>query len=79
MASLLSIPLIEEEGCHIEYASNMDRVVKTPQGVLLPLKRDTGLNQGMTYIDMRERKEGSGMIQSVRKNFDNFTGKYIDK
>ena len=33
----------------------------------------------MPYIDMREWKEGFGMIQTLRNNFDRFTGKYIEK
>ena len=40
----------------------------------MPFKRDTGLTKGMPYINMREWKEGFGMIQTVSKNFDNSTG-----
>ena len=54
-------------------------IVTTPQGVVIPFKRDTGLTNEMPYIDMREHKEGFGMIQNVRKNFDNFTSKDIEK
>ena len=46
---------------------------------MIPFKRDTGLTKGVPYIDMREWKEGFGMIQTVRKNFDNFTGEDIEK
>ena len=34
---------------------------------------------GITYIDMRERKEGFGMIETVRKNFEGFTKEEILK
>ena len=33
----------------------------------------------MPYIDIRECKEGFGIIQNFSKNFDNFTGKDIEK
>ena len=33
----------------------------------------------MSYIYMREWKEVFGMIPTVRKNFDNFTGKENEK
>ena len=46
MANLLSIPCLEEEGYHIEYASDKEWFVTTPQGVVIPLKRDTGLTKG---------------------------------
>ena len=42
-------------------------------------KRDTGLTKGILYINMREWKEGFGIIQTFRKNFDNFTGEEIEK
>ena len=79
MANLLYIPLLGEEGYRIEHAINKEWVVTTPQGVVILSKRYTGLTKGMPYIDMRECKEGFGIIQTVRKNFDNFTGKDIDK
>ena len=56
MENLLSIPCLEEEGYHIEYARDKKWVLKTPQGVVILFKRDTGLTKGMTYINMRERK-----------------------
>ena len=54
MSNLLYIPCLEEEGCHIEYATEKKWVVTTPQGVVISFKRDTGLTKGMPYIDMRE-------------------------
>ena len=56
MANFLSIPLLEEDRSHIKYARNMDWVVTTPQGVVILFKRDTGLSEGMPYIDIREQK-----------------------
>ena len=69
MANLLYIPCLEQEGYHIKYYSYEEWVVKTPQGVIIPFKRDTGVTRGMPYIGMREWKEGFGMIETVRKNF----------
>ena len=79
IANLLSIPCLEEEGYHIEYASDKERVLKITHGVVIPFKRDTGLTNGIPYIDIREWKEGFGIIQTAKKNFDNFTGKAIKK
>ena len=62
MAKLLSIPCLEEEGYHSDYSIYKEWVVTTPQGVLIPLKIYTGITKGMPYIDMREWKEGFGMI-----------------
>ena len=56
MANLLYIPCLEQEGYHIKYDNDEEWVVNTPQGVIIPSKRDTGVTRGMTYIDMRERK-----------------------
>ena len=53
--------------------------MKTPQGVIIPFTRDTGVTRGMPYIDMKEWKEGFGMIETVRKNFEGFTNEDILK
>ena len=73
MENLLYIPCLRKEGYHIEYASDKEWFVTTPQGVVIPFTRHTGLTKGMPYIDIREWKEGFRIIQTVRKNFDNFT------
>ena len=46
---------------------------------MIQFKRDTCLTKGMHYIDMREWKGGFGMIQTVRKKFNNFIGEDIEK
>ena len=53
--------------------------MKTPQGMIIPFKIDTGVTRGMPYIDTREWKEGIGMIKIVRKNFKGFTKEDILK
>ena len=50
----------------------------TPEGTRIKFKRDTGLCKGMPYIDMQNFKEGAIMIETVRKNFENFTKKEIE-
>ena len=52
MANLISIPCLEQEGYHIKYYSDDQWVVKTPQGVIIPFKRDTWVTRVMPYIDM---------------------------
>ena len=79
MENLLYIPFFGEEGSHIEYASDKEWVVTKPQGAVILFKRDTCLTKEMSYIDMRERKEGFGMIQTVRKKVKIFNGKKIEK
>ena len=53
--------------------------MKTPQGMIIPFKIDTGVTRGMPYIDMREWKEGFVMIETVRKNFEGLTKEEILK
>ena len=79
MDNLLSIPFLDQEGYHIKYNSDEEWVVKTPQGVITPFKRDTWANKRMPYIDTRECKEGFGMIDTVRENFWGFTKEEILK
>ena len=45
MAKLLSITCLEEEGYHIKYDSAGEWVVQTPQGMIIPFKRDTGVTR----------------------------------
>ena len=53
--------------------------VYTPQGTMIPFKRDTGLCKGMTYIHMREHKEAVAMIETVRSIFEGFTKNQVKK
>ena len=73
MANLLSIPCLEADGYNILYDTKKELVVTTPKGTRIKFKRGTGLCKGIPYIDMRQFKEGSIMIEIVRNNFENFT------
>ena len=77
IANLLSIPQLERDGYEINYNTKRDWVVTTPSGELIVFKRDTGVCTGMPYIDMHEHHEGFAMIETVRKNFEGFTGKQV--
>ena len=77
---LLSVPQLEKDGFVIDYnAKNRDWVVTTPTGERILFKKDTGLCEGMPYIDMREYQEAFGMVQTVRKQFKGFTRKEVKK
>ena len=79
MANLISIPCLEKEGYHIKYDSDEEWVVNIPKGVIIPFNRDKGVTRGMPYTDMREWKEGFGIIETVRKNFKGSTREEILK
>ena len=79
IANLLSIPQLEKDGFEIDYNTKRDWVVKTPAGKTIVFKRDTGLCEGMPYIDMREHQDAFAMVQTVRKNFEGFTRRQVKK
>ena len=49
----------------------------TPEGVTITFKRDTGICEGMPYIDLREENTGLTMIQTICQNFEGFTGREV--
>ena len=53
-------------------------VVTPSKGNKIPFKQDTGLCKGIPYIDARKFKEGSVVIETVRKNFKKFTKEEIE-
>ena len=64
----------------METHTDRDWVVTSPQGKRTVFKRDTGVCRRMPYIDLREHgKEGLAMIATVRKNFEGFTPKEIER
>ena len=56
IVNLLSVPQLEKDGFVIDYNTNRDWVVTTPTGEKILFKKDTGLCEGMPYIDMREHQ-----------------------
>ena len=65
IANLLSIPQLEQDGYTIDYNTNRNWVVTTPQGKEIVFKRDTGLCDRMPYIDLCESHEGVIMLEIV--------------
>lgn len=83
IANILSIPQLERDGCILEYKTGGDWSLTTPQGISLVFKRDKGLCEGMPYISIKENQEALAMlqpsIQTVRKNYEGYTKKEIEK
>ena len=58
--------------------------VISPEGEEIVFERDTGLCEGMPFIDLRKQTQGWAMIETilietVRRNYDKFTQKDIKK
>ena len=53
-------------------------VLTTSERTRIKFKRDTGIYKGMPCIDVRKFKEGTITIETVCKNFENFTKKEIE-
>ena len=78
IANLLSIPQLEQDGFVIDYNTKRNWTVTTPQGKDIVFKKDTGLCEGMSYINMREHQEGVAMLETVRNNFEGYTKKQVE-
>ena len=79
IANLLPIPQLEEEGYKIDYNTDRQWVVIAPNGKCITFKRDTGLCNRMTYIDLRQKHERIAMLETVRANFKGYTKKQVEK
>ena len=80
IANLISLPALEDAGYKVESHTDRDWVVTSPQGRRTIFKRDTGVCQGMPYIDLREHgEEGLAMIATVRQRFEGYTRKEVEK
>ena len=73
IANLLSIPMLENTGYIVYTHTKKDWVVITPKGKTITFNRDSGVCQGMPYIDLRDNNDRICMIETVRKNFAGFT------
>ena len=49
----------------------------TPSGKEIVFKKDTGICDGMPYIDMMVHQEAFAMIETVRKCFEGFTERQV--
>ena len=76
IANLLSIPTLEEDGYIVTTHTNRKWVVISPEGEEVIFELDTGLCQGMPYIDLLKQQKGWAMMKSVekvREDFDKIT------
>ena len=65
IANLLSILQLEQDRFVIDYNPNRNWTVTATQGKEIVFKKDTGLCEGMPYIDMRGHQEGAAMLETV--------------
>ena len=79
IANLLSIPMLEKAGYVVTTHTKKDWKVISPEGEEIVFARDTGLCEGMPFIDLREQSRGWALIETVRNNYDKFTQKEIEK
>ena len=74
----MSIPQLEEDGYVVDYNTNREWVVITPNGKEIVFQRDKGLCNRIPYIDMRDHKEAFVLVQTVCANFGGFTKRQIE-
>ena len=54
IANLIYIPMLEADGYVVRTDTKGEWQVLTPEGKIIPFKRDTGMCVGMPYIDLRD-------------------------
>ena len=59
--------MLEASGYIVPTHTHTDWVMNTPDVKDITFKRDKGVCTGMTYIDLRDQKEGLLIIETVRK------------
>ena len=64
IANLLSVPQLEADGFTIDYNTNRDWVVTTPEGEEIVFKKDTGKCKVFTFIVM-DSQESLELLQYV--------------
>ena len=71
--------MLENTSYIVSSPMKKDWVVFTPKGNTIVLKRDTRVCKGMPYIDMCDNKAGLTTIETIRKNFEYYAKKEIEK
>merc|ERR1711957_654288 len=80
IANLLSIPMLEKAGYKVSSHTDKNWSVFTPEGDEIEFKRDTGVTEGMPYIDLRTTgKAGLALIETIAKNMEGFTRKEVKR
>ena len=77
IANLVSIPKLKVDGCVVRTDTKGEWQVLTPEGKVIPFKRDKGMCVGIPYIDLRDYKQGLVLIETVRKNIGGFNREEI--
>ena len=72
IANLISIPMLEADGCKVSMTTKKDWIVRTPAGKEIVFKRESGVYKGMPYIDLREHMSGFALIETIEGNIDKF-------
>ena len=57
ITNILSIPMLENAGYIVSTHTTKDWVFITPKGKTITFKCDSGVCQGMPYIDLRDNKD----------------------
>ena len=63
IANIISIPMLEASGYIVSTHTHTDWVVTTPEVKDITFKCYKGVCTGMSYIGLREQKEGLVMIE----------------
>ena len=79
IANLLSVPPHEKDGYVLDYITNCDWVVTTPEGKTIFFQKDVGMCNGIPYLDVRGNHNAFVMIQNFREKFGMFTEKQVEK
>ena len=79
VVNLLLISILKNSGYIVFTHTKKYWVVLTPKVKTITFKRDSGLCQGMPYIDLLYNKDIIFMIETAQKNFSGFTKKEIEK
>ena len=72
IANLISIPMLEADGCEVSMNTKEDWIVRTPAGEEIVFKRDSGVCKGMPYIDLHEHMHGFTLIETIEDTMNKF-------
>ena len=78
-AKIASIPWLEDHGYKIDYHSDREWVVFTPDGKEIIFKQETGKCNHTSYIEMHQHMKAFAMVKTVHKNFEGYTKKEVEK
>ena len=71
--------MLEEAGYKVSMHADGDWKVTTPRGEVIVFKRDIGICNRMSYIDLCEHAEDLVMLETMEKNMEMFTKEDIER